>query len=140
MKSMSEDEDDDFVMVEEGNVDDAKVEAARAERAERQKRLRDMMDDDDEPMADVPSVDEAVDDGSPIDSKVEDEEPKETVTVTGGRRRGRRRVMKKKTMKDEEGYLGKRILCNAYSCAKLTGYSDQGRSGMGILLGRRATA
>lgn len=34
------------------------------------------------------------------------EEPAPTVTVQNGRRRGRRRVMKKKTVKDEEGYLG----------------------------------
>jgi DNA polymerase delta subunit 3 len=30
-----------------------------------------------------------------------------TVTVENGRRRGRRRVMKKKKVKDEDGYLGK---------------------------------
>jgi DNA polymerase delta subunit 3 len=35
------------------------------------------------------------------------EEPEPTVTVQNGRRRGKRRVMKKKTVKDEEGYLGK---------------------------------
>lgn len=34
-------------------------------------------------------------------------ELKEEVTVQGGRRRGKRQVMKKKTLKDEEGYLGK---------------------------------
>ena len=32
--------------------------------------------------------------------------PEPVVTVTGGRRRGRRKTMKKKTIKDEEGYLG----------------------------------
>ena len=32
--------------------------------------------------------------------------PETTVTVTGGRRRGRRKIMKKKTIKDVEGYLG----------------------------------
>ena len=32
--------------------------------------------------------------------------PQPAVTVSGGRRRGRRKVMKKKTIKDEEGYLG----------------------------------
>lgn len=36
--------------------------------------------------------------------KAEESEP--TVTVENGRRRGRRRVIKKKTVKDEEGYLG----------------------------------
>lgn len=34
-------------------------------------------------------------------------ELKEEVTVQGGRRRGKRQVMKKRTLKDEEGYLGK---------------------------------
>lgn len=34
-------------------------------------------------------------------------ELKEEVTVHGGRRRGKRQVMKKKTVKDDEGYLGK---------------------------------
>lgn len=32
--------------------------------------------------------------------------PEPPVVVTGDRRRGRRKVMKKKTIKDEEGYLG----------------------------------
>lgn len=36
-----------------------------------------------------------------------EEEPEPTVTVQNGRKRGKRRVMKKKTVKDEEGYLGK---------------------------------
>lgn len=35
-----------------------------------------------------------------------EEKPELTVTVQNGRRRGKRRVMKKKTVKDEEGYLG----------------------------------
>lgn len=35
------------------------------------------------------------------------EEPEPSIIVENGRRRGRRRVMKKKTVKDEEGYLGK---------------------------------
>lgn len=55
---------------------------------------------------------------SPEESKPIDEPPrpkqaelKEEVTVKGGRRRGRRQVMKKKTVKDDEGYLGKIIRC-----------------------------
>ena len=32
--------------------------------------------------------------------------PEPSVVVSAGRRRGRRKVMKKKTIKDEEGYLG----------------------------------
>ena len=44
----------------------------------------------------------------PADNSVSQKEPspERPVVVTGGRRRGRRKVMKKKTMKDEEGYLG----------------------------------
>lgn len=54
---------------------------------------------------------------SPEESKPIDEPPpkqaelKEEVTVKGGRRRGRRQVMKKKTVKDDEGYLGKIVHC-----------------------------
>lgn len=33
-----------------------------------------------------------------------------TVTVENGRRRGRRRVMKKKKVKDEDGYLGEQAV------------------------------
>jgi DNA polymerase delta subunit 3 len=40
-----------------------------------------------------------------------EEESEPTVTVENGRRRGKRRVMKKKTVKDEEGYLGKYNEC-----------------------------
>lgn len=36
-------------------------------------------------------------------------EPKETVTIQGGRRRGKRKITKKKTVKDDEGYLGKNL-------------------------------
>ncbi len=35
-----------------------------------------------------------------------DEPPTDLTARTGGRRRGRRKVMKKKMLKDEEGYLG----------------------------------
>lgn len=41
-----------------------------------------------------------------VDKPLDKEEPKEHVTVVGGRRRGRRQVSKKKTIKDDEGYLG----------------------------------
>ena len=35
---------------------------------------------------------------------------KEEASVQGGRRRGKRQVMKKKTVKDDEGYLGELFL------------------------------
>ena len=40
------------------------------------------------------------------DKPAKKEEGKEHVTFVGGRRRGRRQVSKKKTIKDDEGYLG----------------------------------
>jgi hypothetical protein len=41
----------------------------------------------------------------------------EVVTVENGRRRGRRRVMKKKKVKDEDGYLGRHMCAHLYSHA-----------------------
>ena len=66
----------------------------------------------DEPMesAPVPTPPET-DDSQPIDAHAKaDVVPEPPITVLRGRRRGRRKVMKKKTIKDEEGYLGKAIL------------------------------
>lgn len=45
---------------------------------------------------------------APIDSIVPQQvpSPEPHAMVSGGRRRGRRKIMKKKTLKDDEGYLG----------------------------------
>ena len=67
----------------------------------------------DEPMeiAAEPSAPTA-DYSQPFDSPQQPEAVTEPlVVVLSGRRRGRRKVMKKKTMKDEEGYLGKSTSC-----------------------------
>jgi DNA polymerase delta subunit 3 len=54
---------------------------------------------------------EEEDSQAPLDvtssTKPGESESQGSVTVEGGRRRGRRRVMKKKKVKDEDGYLGK---------------------------------
>ncbi|KAK5107618.1 hypothetical protein LTR62_000953 [Meristemomyces frigidus] len=103
---------------EEGadSVDDEVVDAAAdtvegKSKAEREADLQAMMDQEDEPMEDVEEFKaEATDaDAGAIDKPFSQpkEELKETVQVQDGRRRGRRRVMKKKTVKDEDGYLGK---------------------------------
>ena len=44
----------------------------------------------------------------PVDGSTSQKEtsPEPPIVVIEGRRRGRRKVMKKKTMRDEEGYLG----------------------------------
>ncbi|KAI9724120.1 MAG: hypothetical protein M1812_000839 [Candelaria pacifica] len=107
MKDASEDEQEEDDTPE---ISSKEREAERQSKLERQQRLKKMMDDDDddEPMQDVAAgstVDEGVtEDGKLAESQeVKAEEP--TVTVSGGRRRGKRRVMKKKTVKDDEGYL-----------------------------------
>ncbi|TLD11821.1 DNA polymerase delta subunit 3-like [Venturia nashicola] len=107
MGGMSDDDPDDPVDDEELAVDAVSGKLKK----DREADLKAMMDVDDEPMEDA---DEGVSQGAidtPKESEAEEsqatqqEEPKETVTVENGRRRGRRRVMKKKTVKDEEGYL-----------------------------------
>lgn len=63
-------------------------------------------------MPDVPTEADAQPEATPTAS-TDTLEPAETdtVTVENGRRRGRRRVMKKKKVKDEDGYLGKYAVC-----------------------------
>jgi DNA polymerase delta subunit 3 len=62
-------------------------------------------------MPDAPAVEEKQPEASQLEQTEapKPDEPEPTVTVQNGRRRGRRRVMKKKTVKDEEGYLGEYI-------------------------------
>ncbi|KAK8161037.1 DNA polymerase subunit Cdc27 [Phyllosticta citrichinensis] len=88
-----------------GEAQEAKAEADR-EKEQRDKVLRDMMDEsEDEVMDDAPASAEEEPQDVPIDKPKPEEKQEDTVTVTGGRRRGKRRVMKKKTVKDEEGFL-----------------------------------
>lgn len=55
-------------------------------------------------------IESAAEESQQIEPQKESEpEPKETVTVQGGRRRGKRKIMKKKTVKDDEGYLGENL-------------------------------
>jgi DNA polymerase delta subunit 3 len=100
MGGMSDDEAGD-------GEDAAAVEAKQASgklRKDRQAELEAMMDaEDDEPMEDL---EEPAPESAQVVPSPPVEEQKETLTVENGRRRGRRRVMKKKTVKDEEGYLG----------------------------------
>lgn len=110
MQGMSEDEDDPDDEPEV-KIDEEKNEAARKAREERAERLRKMMEDDDEDMPDAPAAAaaESQAETTPAATATADAaEPAEgeaTFTVTNGRRRGRRRVMKKKKVKDEDGYL-----------------------------------
>ena len=107
MGGFSEDEADDDAAMIELEQQDALPEGKS--KKDREAELQAMMAQEDEPMedADSPAV-EPQEPENAIDKADDqkDEEPKENVTVENGRRRGRRRVMKKKTVKDEEGYLG----------------------------------
>lgn len=62
-------------------------------------------------------------------------ELKEEVTVQGGRRRGKRQVMKKRTVKDEEGYLGKWSIASGLVTI-LNEDSHSGGADMGVILRR----
>ncbi|RDW79197.1 uncharacterized protein DSM5745_06049 [Aspergillus mulundensis] len=77
----------------------------RESRKEREERLRKMMEDDDED-EEMPDVTEPPAEPETIDKPPpKQEDLKVEATVKGGRRRGRRQVMKKAVKKDSEGYL-----------------------------------
>ncbi|KAL2011293.1 hypothetical protein VTN00DRAFT_4011 [Thermoascus crustaceus] len=88
---------------------------SRESRKEREEKLKKMMEDDDEDMPDAPDTpaelaeaaaeEPAPEETKPVEKPEAKQELKEEVSVQGGRRRGKRQVMKKKTVKDEEGYL-----------------------------------
>ena len=72
----------------------------------------------------------------PLDGSTSQDIPTPPVFTTDERRRGRRKVMKKKTMKDEEGYLG--LYCYSFDIeqeALLTcsPSSNRGGASLGIL-------
>ena len=151
MQGMSEDEgddDDEPVPV----IDEEKVAAAKKAREERERKLQEMMEADGKPsvvsiitllilatvdMPDAPAEEEKDSQDAPIDKEVPSKptESESSVTVQGGRRRGRRRVMKKKKVKDEDGYLGELPRFIVAIC--LTTRSHERRSGLGVILRRR---
>ncbi|KAG9251838.1 DNA polymerase subunit Cdc27 [Emericellopsis atlantica] len=108
--------DDDDIAAEKPLKESA---SARTSRKEREERLRQMMEEDDDDDAADAEKDEH-EDGNADDEEMEDapapeaeaaEEPKngepsEVVSSTGdGRRRGKRKVMKKKRILDDQGYM-----------------------------------
>ncbi|CAK3989976.1 DNA polymerase delta subunit 3-like [Lecanosticta acicola] len=115
MTGFSDDEDDDG---EDGGLPeelaDVKAPSGKS-KSDREAELKAMMEQEDEPMEDAAApaeeeleAEEEVKHEEGAIDKVEPQEKqerKEHVTVENGRRRGRRRVMKKKTVKDEDGYI-----------------------------------
>ncbi|KAG6986738.1 hypothetical protein G7Y79_00073g098370 [Physcia stellaris] len=81
-----------------------KPKSTRPSRSEREETIRKMMDEDsDEEMSNAPSKEATPAPAPPAKEKTPTPEP--AATVSGGRRRGRRKVIRRKTMKDEEGYI-----------------------------------
>ena len=107
MQVLSDDGEDDSAPMPEPKESDA----ARKSRKDRQEELRRMMEEDSEEepeKEDTPMEEPEEETPVPEPEKQEEPEPAEVVSSTGdGRRRGKRRVMKKKTVMDEQGYLGK---------------------------------
>ncbi|KAJ5811512.1 hypothetical protein N7474_007813 [Penicillium riverlandense] len=88
---------------------DRKTEPANREsRKEREEKLKQMMENDDADDEEMPDADEEEpprEPTPPVEQPPKPAELKEEATVQGGRRRGKRQVIKKRTVKDEEGYL-----------------------------------
>ncbi|KAB8077039.1 hypothetical protein BDV29DRAFT_168990 [Aspergillus leporis] len=81
--------------------------ASRETRKEREEKLKQMMEDDNEDEDEgMPDATEPVEESKSI-GQPPPKQPdlKEETTFQGGRRRGKRQVMKKKVVKDSEGYL-----------------------------------
>lgn len=113
LKQMMEDDDDDA----DGTINSCVVRPAMAHGV----LDEEMPDADEEPEREPTPVEQ------PPPSKPA--ELKEEVTVQGGRRRGKRQVMKKRTIKDEEGYLGE------YYRVLVSGYTNQDSHSRGTHLG-----
>ena len=121
----------------------------RKSRKEREAQLKAMMDVDDEDVVPTPEPEPEPEEETILHAETAKEEPEPMTTVSGGRRRGKRRVMRKKTVKDDKGYLGKLFLLHhpmpkgrnrtrTFSVMLLKIYSHHRRASLGIILGRGA--
>ncbi|CVK93070.1 uncharacterized protein FMAN_12545 [Fusarium mangiferae] len=120
-------EDTTMTLSDDGEADDSDIVATKSKstvdstdikrkRQEREDALRKMMEDDDEEEEKEDSdkeseqadedMEEAPEPEPEPETKKEESEPAEVISSTGdGRRRGRRRVMKKKRILDDQGYM-----------------------------------
>ncbi|KAJ9149074.1 DNA polymerase delta subunit 3 [Pleurostoma richardsiae] len=105
MQALSDDGEDDSTAMPEPQEETA---TARNRRKEREAELRRMMEEDDEEPEETPDTPmEEPEEEPPAEPEPEKEpEPAEVVSSTGdGRKRGKRRVMRKKQILDDQGYL-----------------------------------
>lgn len=130
MHVMSDDGEDDE------DVPQPKARAAgRKTKKQREEELRLMMeedeDDEDEPEKAPTPEEEPMEEEAPAPEPVK-EEPAEVVTASeGGRRRGKRRVMRKKQIMDDQGYLGEYPGLVDSAWCKLTRSQSPSRSRVG---------
>ncbi|KAI9675175.1 MAG: hypothetical protein M1829_003535 [Trizodia sp. TS-e1964] len=109
MKDVGDDDDDDtFVPPPSRNLNKAESNSRAKEMARKKEELTRMMDDNDEPMPDSSAPNEQ-DSQESIATDANQSQDTQTSIVqpiqSSGRRRGKRRVVKKKTVKDAEGYI-----------------------------------
>jgi DNA polymerase delta subunit 3 len=153
-------EDTAMALSDDGEADDSDIVATsskskpvvdsediKRKRQEREDALRKMMEDDDEDekeesdreseQADEEMEEAPEPEAEPEpESKKEEKEPAEMISSTGdGRRRGKRRVMKKKRILDDQGYMGKSML-QLFWTMMLTVKSYDSRARLGVLLRR----
>lgn len=101
-----DDEEDAYVQPAPMKKGDGEEAGDRKTRKDREAALKRMMEDDDEDEVEAVPEPEPEEEETVLEKEAPVKEPEPEITVSGGRRRGKRRVMKKKTVKDEEGYLG----------------------------------
>lgn len=133
--------DDDMPVSKKPAVD---TESIRKAKKEREEALRRMMEEDDDEEEEVPSekddeeMEEAPEPEPEPQPEEKKEEPAEVVSSAGnGRRRGKRRVMQKKRIVDDQGYMGA-LPFNVYFYASTTNslISHDPRTRLGIVFGR----
>jgi DNA polymerase delta subunit 3 len=147
------DEDTSMALSDDGEADEEDLpesksidlEALKRTRKEREEQLLRMMEDpeDEADEKEDEQSDEEMEEASEPEPEPEpepeqpkeDKEPAEVISnSSNGRRRGKRRVMKKKRILDDQGYMGK-LLHQVYVCSWLNlVYSDYPRGCMGVLL------
>lgn len=131
------------------------LEARREAQKKRTEYLRRMMEessdededkkakDEDEEMEEAPEPEEEPEPEPEPEPAVKkaDEGPSEVIASTeGGRRRGKRRVMQKKRILDDEGFMGTYLDPCLGRCSRLTRSSHYTGARMGVLLRGRSAA
>jgi DNA polymerase delta subunit 3 len=112
MKETSDGEEDDYIPPPQASFEGS-GNADRKSRKEREAALVKMMEEDDDDENDESDI---IENQQPESSRQSpaSQPIEEAIQISGGRRRGRRRVMKKKTIKDHEGYLGGLQICYVF--------------------------